>query len=104
MASVYHDLNIKTQAVEYTSGFIFGDDVQVPAGLESWSLPQTETLRVDHQGSYSHLGNGWSAANQISRYKKMKRSKVGDFEIYKNNPEHTPAGELMTEIYLPLKS
>lgn len=103
MVSVYHKLNMKTQEVEYTAGLLFGEKVEVPAGCESWELPEVQAFRVDHRGTYEHLGNAWSAANQIVRYKKLKRSKVGDFELYKNDPNHTPPEDLLTEIYLPLR-
>lgn len=57
----------------------------------------------EHVGSYSHLGNAWSAANQFARDKKLKQSKVGAFELYKNDPKDTTAADLRTEIFLPLK-
>jgi len=60
-------------------------------------------LRVDHVGSYDHLGNGWSAAHQYARYKKLKQSRVGTFEVYRNSPDTTAADALITEIYMPLK-
>ena len=100
--SVYHKFDMKNGIFEFTSGY------QVPQasnadGLSVWSMPTSEAFRVDHQGCYGHLGNAWSAANQHVRYKKMKQSKVGTFEIYKNSPDSTPKEELLTEIYLPLK-
>lgn len=107
MVSVYHRFDTKSGIFEFTSGYQVPEG-KAPAttnskGLSVWSLPATTAFRVDHRGKYDHLGNAWSAANQIARYKKMKQSKVGTFEIYKNKPETTPPEELETEIYLPLK-
>ena len=62
-----------------------------------------EALRVDHLGNYDHLGNSWSAAMQYARHKKLKQSKVGAFELYKNDPNVVAPADLVTEIYLPLK-
>ncbi len=54
-------------------------------------------------GNYDHLGNSWSAANQYARYRKLKQSKVGTFEIYRNTPNDTAPAELRTDIFLPLR-
>ncbi|MEO8498288.1 MAG: SRPBCC family protein [Planctomycetota bacterium] len=104
MISVYHDFNLKTQIFDYTTGFVIPETAAaVSSELSSWSLAPTKALRVDHVGSYDHLGNAWSAANQFVRYKKFKQSKAGAFEIYKNDPKETSPADLRTEIYLPLK-
>ncbi len=102
--SVYHKFNMKKQTFEFTSGYVVPDSTEVPAGLESWSMPATEALAIDHVGSYDNLGNAWNTANQYARYKKLKQSKVGTYEIYRNRPEDTQPADLHTEIFLPLKS
>ena len=102
MMAVYHRFNIKKQIMEYTCGYMVDGPVDLPE-LNEWEIGTAQALRVDHIGSYDHLGNGWSAANQIVRYKKLKQSKAGTFEIYRNTPADTPPEELVTEIYLPLK-
>jgi len=103
--SVYHHFNIKTQIFDYTSGFVVPNlPDPIPAGLESWSIPEMQAFAVDHTGSYDHLGNAWSAAHQHVRGKKgLKPSKVGGYELYKNSPNDTPPEELRTEIYIPLR-
>jgi len=102
MISVYHCFDIKGQTFDYTGGHVVPESTSVPAGLSSWSLPQCRALHVAHEGSYNHLGNSWSAANQHARYKKLKQSKVGTFEIYRN-PQESDESKLRTDIYLPLK-
>lgn len=102
--SVYHRFDIKAKQFEFTSGHMLTDsDQAVPDELAQWQMPRMQALRVDHLGSYEHLGNAWSAANQHARYKKMKQSKIGAFELYKNDPNHTAEEQLLTEVYLPLK-
>ena len=104
MMSVYHKFDVKRQTFEHTSGYALPElSVPLPAGLTSWSIPQVRALKVEHLGSYEHLGNAWSAANQIARSKKLKQSKAGAFEIYRNPPNGDPASELRTEIFLPLR-
>lgn len=103
MVSVFHHLNVKTGVFDFTTGFIVPDSATPPEEMSVWSTPVTKAFHAQHIGSYDHLGNAWSSANQHVRYKKMKQSKVGTFEIYRNSPEDTPPGELHTDIYLPLK-
>ena len=100
--SVYHHFNIKKKIMEYTCGYMVDKHVDAP-GINNWDVGSVQALRVDHIGSYGNLGNAWSAANQIARYKKLKQSKVGTIEIYRNTPEDTEPADLVTEIYLPLK-
>lgn len=102
--SVYHKIDFKTQRFHYTCGVLLPSTVDsVPAGLSRWCIPAMQALAVEHVGIYEHLGNGWNAAIQFARYKKLKQSKVGTFEIYKDDPQRTSLEELRTEIFLPLK-
>ena len=90
--------------VEYTCGFLISNASDPALGaLAQWSSPQTEALRVEHVGSYDHLGNAWSAAHQFARCKRLRQKKTGSFEIYRNDPKDTPPAELRTEIFLPLR-
>ena len=105
MISVYTKFNVKAGVFDYISGYVIPKDVQVPAnsGLTTWELPACNAFRVEHVGSYRHLGNGWSVANQLARHRKLKQSRAGTYEIYRTTPPETPEEELVTDIYLPLK-
>ncbi len=64
----------------------------------------TKAFKVTHTGDYAYLGNAWAAAMQHVQAKKMKQRKdMVPFEVYINDPISTPAGELKTEIYIPLR-
>lgn len=106
MISVYTRFQMKKGIFDTICGHIIGDDVQLPSGssLVEWSAPAGQAFRVDHIGSYRHLGNGWSVANQLVRHKKLKQQRTGTYEIYRTTPPETAEEELLTEIYLPLKS
>ena len=102
--SVYHAFDMKAGMFDYTAGWLLPESAgDVPAELSSWSITTVKALRVDHTGSYDNVGNGWSAAHQFARYRKLKQSKVGTFEIYRNDPGNTATADLQTEIYLPLR-
>lgn len=103
MISVYHHLDMKNQIFDYTTGYVISETDTAPDGMSVWSLPECQAFHVEHIGKYENLGNAWSAANQHVRYRKMKQSKVGAYEVYRNSPEDTPAAELRTDVYLPLK-
>lgn len=104
MISVYTCFDMKAGMFDYISGYVVPDSVQCQSSeLARWSLPAGQAFSVEHIGSYNHLGNAWSAANQIARYKKLKQSRIGTFELYKTTPPETPDAELRTEIYLPLR-
>ena len=103
MLSVYHKFDMKAQTFDYTSGFVVPASAAVPTGMSSWSIPAMRALSVEHIGSYDHLGNPWSAAHQYARAKKLKHSKVGTYEIYKNHPDEVAPADLRTDIFLPLK-
>ncbi len=97
--AIYHKMNIKTQHCEYTAFATVG---QTDA---SGSIPSCRAVKVIHTGSYHHLGNAWSTINSYQRYKKLKLNKqVAPFEFYMNDPENTAPKDLVTELYLPVKS
>ncbi|HMO12505.1 MAG TPA: SRPBCC family protein [Pirellulaceae bacterium] len=105
MIAVYTRFQVKQQVFQYICGYVIPANENVPldCGLTTWSLPACKAFRVEHIGSYRHLGNGWSVANQIARYRKLKQQRIGTFELYRTTPPTTPEAELATDIYLPLK-
>lgn len=95
--SIYHSMNVKTQHCGYTC-FAPVDEARATG-----SIAACKALKVVHTGSYQHLGNAWSTANSYQRHKKMKKNKhIHPFEIYRNDPETTPASDLVTDIFLPV--
>ncbi|MEZ6088371.1 MAG: GyrI-like domain-containing protein [Pirellulaceae bacterium] len=103
MISVYHKTDLKCQRFEFTSGFLVDAANTIPVELEHCHLPAGKALHVRHIGSYSNLGNAWSAAYQYARYKKLKPSRAKSFEIYRNNAAIVPKEDLITDVYIPLK-
>ncbi|MEZ6048180.1 MAG: SRPBCC family protein [Planctomycetaceae bacterium] len=103
MLTVYHKYDMKRKQTEFTTGYIIPDSESIPAGLVEWSMPASPVFRVEHVGSYKHLGNGWTTAYMHTRHKKIKQSKLSPYEIYRNSPSDTEEADLVTDIYLPLK-
>lgn len=103
--SVYEGFDMKAGRFEFNCGYLLPASTEVVPGgaLKVWSTPAGEAFHVEHVGSYRHLGNGWSVANQWVRYKKLKQKRCGTFEIYRNTPLDTPETDLKTDLYLPLK-
>lgn len=103
MISVYTKLEPAKGIFHYISGYVVEAGDHCPAGLQEWSVAECNAYVVAHHGSYRHLGNAWSIANQHVRYKKLKMQKGGDFEIYRTTPDQVSETDVLTEIYLPLK-
>jgi hypothetical protein len=103
--AVYHRMDVKRGMLEFTIGRIVPESASLPGGgeLHEWRLPAVRAFRVEHEGAYHHLGNGWSVANQITRYRKMKQSNAGAFEIYRPAPENSAPAGLKVDVFLPLK-
>ena len=75
-----------------------------PEGFICAERPGTSTFAIQHTGPYEHLGNAWSAGMFRARNKVFAQNKQIDcFEVYENNPEETPAEELLTTVHFPLK-
>ena len=102
--TIYNDFNIKAQTCHYTSFAPTQGRVEID-GATSGTIAPCKALKVIHTGSYDHLGNAWSTGMAYQRYKKLKPLKrQPPFEIYVSDPERTPAQEIVTEIYLPLRA
>lgn len=101
--AAYHQFDMKRKVCEYTAGFTIDPTTSVQPDLEIWELPAVSAIKVIHRGSYSHLGNGWSAAFMYQRYRKLKPSKLSCFERYINSPSEVPEKELETHIYVPTR-
>jgi effector-binding domain-containing protein len=104
MVSVYTDFKMKEGVFKYISGYIVPESIEIPSDcqLKSWTLPAGKVFRVEHVGSYKHLGNPWSIGSQIVRHKKLKQSRLGTYEIYRTTPPK-PESELVTDICFPLR-
>jgi hypothetical protein len=103
--AVYHRMDVKRGTLDFTLGYLVPESAVLPAGLDlhEWKLPATRAFRVEHAGAYHHLGNGWSVANQLTRHRKLKQSKAGAFEIYRDSPQDTASARLRVDIFLPLR-
>jgi hypothetical protein len=105
MISVYTKFRINEGVFEYISGYLIPEGVTTPATsqLKTWRLPACNAFRVEHIGAYRHLGNGWSVANQLCRFRKLKQQRIGTYEIYRTTPQDGPENTIRTDIYLPLR-
>lgn len=102
--SLYHDLNLKTQIMDFTTGVKIPADSEPPAGLVVKTVPPTQAFHVTHVGDYKHLGNAWFAAHQhLQATKRKANRKVPGVEIYSDGPE-TPAEERVTKLQIAVKS
>jgi effector-binding domain-containing protein len=103
--TIYHEWNMKTGKVEYTSAVAVKEaPANLSGGLESGSIPQTKVQSVRHTGPYYHMGNAWSMLYMMKRGKEIKtNNRIDPFEVYVNSPMDTEPNDLITEVYFPVK-
>jgi len=102
--SLYNKFDIKKQNCVYTSAVPVKSTTEVEPPLHSGKIEACRALKLTHKGSYEHLGTAWATAMANQRHKKLKLSKVQPcYEVYVSDPDNTPAEELVTEIYLPVR-
>lgn len=97
-----NSLNDETTPVYY--GGLF-----TKPGLSTWSeqslIIQAGNWAVfEHKGSYDYLHQSWNQIYRawIPRTEHRLRNTL-PFEMYLNNPHHTAANELVTQIWLPIE-
>lgn len=103
--SIYHDFDLVSGNVEYTSGFIVNElPESVPAPFILSQLPAMKMYSLTQTGPYRHLGNAWSMMMGLQQTKAFKANKTHHpFELYHNDPSETPENELLTEIHFACK-
>ncbi len=75
-----------------------------PAGFVCGELPACQAFSIRHTGPYRYLGNAWSAGICRQRSKVISSDKaIHPFEIYQNDPAHTPENDLVTLLHFPVK-
>ena len=102
--TIYDTFDIFKKETSYIACIPLDEELETDASWVKGSTEEMDALKTIHKGRYEHLGNGWMTAMSFARLKKIKvaSAPVG-VEYYLNNPHDTPAQELITEIYIPLK-
>lgn len=106
MLDFTHEFDMVNGVMTYTAAVGYNKKIVLPSDLKLnvISVGDHEALEVLHVGSYQNLGNAWSTAMAIQRYKKLKKSKnIPPYEVYLNNPQQTLSKDLQTLIVIPLK-
>ena len=92
--------------IRYDACIVVGDDVQAEGDIGIQDLPGGRYAKALHEGSYSKLGETYSAL--VGRWMPAHDFQPANdrpaLEFYLNNPQQTPEDQLRTEIYMPLGS
>ena len=102
--SIYHKWSIPQGDTTYTIGFpVEKVPGWLPENFVSGTIPSCTMQRIRHTGSYSHLGNAWSAGMARIRAKTWKRArKIPLLEVYENDPNEVAEEDLLTTAYFPV--
>ena len=103
--SIYNSVDVLTNEVDFLSAIPISETVEVDS--EKFVVGHLEAkpaVKVEHRGSYDHLGNAWASSIMYARANKIKVNKeFGGVEIYMNDPNETEPADLISEIYLTLR-
>ncbi len=101
----YNKVDFKNQRFTYTAAIPCDNQSSVEPPLIAAERPACTALKVVHTGAYRHLGNAWSKLMAEAKAQKLKVQKSQPpFEHYLNDPADVNEADLITEIFLPLKS
>lgn len=101
--TVYNKMDLKNQNFHYTA--IMPISESVTGSKHGGAIEPCKALKVIHTGSYEHVGNAWSTVMAHQRTQKLKPHKSqAPFEFYLNDPAETAEEELVTEIYVPIRT
>jgi effector-binding domain-containing protein len=102
--SIYNKVDLKRQEFTYTAFSPVKKLKAVPDAVTG-TMGNCKALKVIHTGAYENLGNAWSMIMAHQRYKKHKLLKAQPaFEVYVNDPSTVQPTEIVTEVYVPIKS
>lgn len=101
----YHKFKMVKGIAEYTTAFGVTDyPDNLPDGWIKGELPAKKLRTVRLKGSYDHLGNAWSAVQNIMRSKGVKPDRsFHPVEFYRNSPAEVSEEELITDVSFALK-
>jgi len=92
------------EEIRYDAAVVLEEEVNVTAPVTLGTLQGGDYAIITHQGPYEKLEESYKAIMGKwipSSGREMRDCPV--FEVYLNNPETTPADQLLTDIYIPLK-
>jgi DNA gyrase inhibitor GyrI len=103
--SFYHQYDLVSRRCEYMSGFAYKSPPAVSdEQLERGNVENHKALRIDHLGTYRHLGNAWQAVQGLLRASGHKASKhIPMYEIYANFPGQVDDKDIKTMVHIPLR-
>lgn len=101
---IYGRMNYKRDTATYTAAVPASGVASLVAPLAAGQRPACSALKAVHVGPYHHLGNAWAMLIGESRHRKLRlRKSRPPFECYCDDAETTPAMDLVTELFLPLR-
>lgn len=106
MVGIYHDDPEAVPAAELRSdaGLVVPPTANVPAGLDTTTIPAGRYAKAIHKGPYDRLGDAWSQLMGAWIPQHDERIGAGvSFEVYRNTPMDAKPEDLVTELYVPLK-
>lgn len=107
MIALYHDDPRTTpeEKLRSDAALVIPADARVPEGLIEITVPAGRYARTTHVGPYETLGHAWGRL--MGEWLPSSGQQPADgasYELYRNNPSNTKPQDLITEMYVPLKT
>jgi AraC family transcriptional regulator len=106
LIAVYHDDPITTPVEKLRSdaGIMVSGMTKLPSALSEVRLAAGRYARATYTGPYAGLGEAWSWLKTTWLPESGNRAGDGpSYELYRNTPMNAAPGELVTDLYLPLR-
>ena len=94
------------QGIEFLIGRAIPDSLVLPSHskLVEWRYPACKVFHIRHTGSHEHLPNVLAVAGRLVKHQRLKLDKRFKLLIHTTLPPETPADQLQTDLYLPLRT
>ena len=99
--TIYHDVDASDAGADLEVGAPVAGPVAADNGLEVRTLDGGRAVTAVHRGPYDMVGEAWGRVLKYAQENGL-RTVGAAREFYLNDPNVTPASELLTEVQLPV--
>jgi AraC family transcriptional regulator len=105
LVAIYYDnpRTTPTSTLRSEAGLLVARTLQLPPFLADTMIPGGRYLHGRHLGSYAGLPAAWAYLREQGLVDHgLQRAPGPGYELYPNNPRNASAGDLITDIYIPV--
>ncbi len=101
--SLYEKFDFTNGACEYIAAAAYSTKPRSAPEMGQGTVPIHQAIKVNHTGSYEHLGNAWATAWALQRHLKRRPSRqLKMYEVYFTNPTEVDEKSNRSQVLIPL--